>query len=168
MEKSEQKTIYLRNFVFGVEDSLVSTVGLLSGIAAVNTPRATILLTGAVLIFVEAFSMAAGSFLTEHSVEDYLREKSGVNRRSLRGSFAMFLSYFLSGFIPLLPYLIFETPLGFIVSIVASLFALFLLSLISAKMANVSPFRVAVRMLLVGGIAIVVGITVGKVLGATL
>ncbi len=168
MEKSEQKTIYLRNFVFGVEDSLVSTVGLLSGIAAVNTPRTTILLTGTVLIFVEAFSMAAGSFLTEHSVEDYLHEKSGVNRRSLRGGLAMFLSYFISGFIPLLPYLFFETPLGLVVSIIVSLFALFILSLISAKMANVKPFRVAVRMLLIGGVAIVVGITIGKLLWANL
>lgn len=168
MKKSLEKTIYLRNFVFGVEDSLVSTVGLLSGIAAVNTPRATIFLTGAVLIFVEAFSMAAGSFLTEHSVEDYLHEKSGINRRSLQGSLAMFFSYLLSGFIPLLPYLFFETMTGLFVSIVASLFALFILSLINAKMSDINPIRVAVRMILVGGVAIIAGITVGKLMGGNL
>jgi VIT1/CCC1 family predicted Fe2+/Mn2+ transporter len=52
------KTIYLRNFIFGVEDSLVSTVGLLSGVAVAGVASRTILLTGVVLIFVEAFSMA--------------------------------------------------------------------------------------------------------------
>ena len=54
---------YLRAFVFGVEDSLASTVGLLSGIAIAGAGRETILMTGIVLIFVEAFSMAIGDFL---------------------------------------------------------------------------------------------------------
>ena len=52
---------YFRNFIFGVEDSLVSTVGLLSGVAIAGVPSRTILLTGVVLILVEAFSMAAGA-----------------------------------------------------------------------------------------------------------
>ena len=61
---------YFRNFIFGVEDSLVSTVGLLSGIAIADVPGHTIFLTGVVLIFVEAFSMAAGTFLSEYSAEE--------------------------------------------------------------------------------------------------
>ena len=40
---------YLRSFIFGVEDSLVSTVGLLSGVAIANASRDTILLTGTVV-----------------------------------------------------------------------------------------------------------------------
>ena len=44
---------YLRAFVFGVEDSVASTVGLLSGIAIAGVARETILLTGAILILVE-------------------------------------------------------------------------------------------------------------------
>ena len=54
-----------------MEDSLVSTVGLLSGVAVANVPMTTILLTGLILIFVEAISMAAGSFLSEYSAEGY-------------------------------------------------------------------------------------------------
>ena len=67
MTKSVKKlktALYLRNFIFGVEDSLVSTVGLLSGVAVANVDQATIFLTGMVLIFVEAFSMGVGSFPT--------------------------------------------------------------------------------------------------------
>ena len=62
--------MFLRNTVFGVEDSLVSTVGLLSGIAATGSvSKSFILLTGIVYISVEAFSMAVGSFLSEEFVE---------------------------------------------------------------------------------------------------
>ena len=66
---SNSRVSYLRNFVFGVEDSLVSTVGLLSGIAIAGMNRESIFATGVVLIFVEAVSMAAGSFLAETSAE---------------------------------------------------------------------------------------------------
>src|SRR5262245_46938731 len=65
------KVAYFRNFVFGVEDSLVSTVGLLSGVAIAGLAREEIFLTGVILIFVEAVSMAAGSFLSESSAEEF-------------------------------------------------------------------------------------------------
>jgi len=71
MKHKNTLAVYVRNFVFGVEDSLVSTVGLLSGIASAGASTATIFLTGTVLIFVEAFSMAVGSYLSEESVEEY-------------------------------------------------------------------------------------------------
>jgi VIT1/CCC1 family predicted Fe2+/Mn2+ transporter len=111
-----ENVLYLRNFIFGVDDSLVSTVGLLSGVASAGVPKSTVFLTGMVLIFVEAFSMATGSFLSEHSAEE-LERRSGVTiAGALIASVIMFLSYFLSGFIPLFPYLIFEKAEAFWVS----------------------------------------------------
>src|SRR3989338_8370980 len=92
---------YFRNFVFGVEDSLVSTVGLLAGVAAAGAEQSTILLTGIVLIFVEAFSMAAGSYISEASAEDYTEGDGADSRVSFLSASIMFVSYFLSGFIPL-------------------------------------------------------------------
>src|SRR3989338_10789579 len=92
---------YARNFVFGVEDSLVSTVGLLSGIAIANVPRPTIFLTGVVLIFVEAFSMAVGSFLSEYSAEEYVHRNVVSIRGSVLDGIVMLFAYFVAGFIPL-------------------------------------------------------------------
>jgi len=64
---------YLRNFIFGVEDSLVSTVGLLAGVAAAAISQSAIVTTGLVLIVVEGFSMGVGSFLTEETTEEMER-----------------------------------------------------------------------------------------------
>lgn len=155
---------YLRNFIFGVEDSLVSTVGLLSGVAAAGTARSTILVTGVVLIFVEAFSMAVGSFLSESSVEEYETKQVMLSRRVVLGGLVMFVSYFVSGFVPLAPYLALTSSAAFWWSIGISLAALFVLGAVGARIAHVSVWRSAVRMAVVGGIAIAVGVTVGNLL----
>lgn len=153
---------YVRNFVFGVEDSLVSTVGLLSGIASGGVEQKTILLTGVVLIFVEGFSMGVGSFLSEESAEEYLHRREAPLRHTLLDAIIMFSSYFIAGFIPLAPYFFLSGGESFWVSIGLSLAALFMLGLTSGRLFRISIIKSGVRMLMIGGLAIAVGMVVGK------
>ncbi len=155
---------YFRNFVFGVEDSLVSTVGLLSGVAIAGVPKATILLTGLVLIFVEAFSMAAGSFLSESSVEGYEGGNVKPNKSNLMSGAIMFFSYLVSGFIPLSSYLFWHSGAALKFSIIFSVTALFVLGVACAKISRTSIVRNGVRMVVVGGTAIAVGLAAGSIL----
>ncbi|MBI2446446.1 MAG: VIT1/CCC1 transporter family protein [Parcubacteria group bacterium] len=156
---------YLRSFVFGVEDSLASTVGLLSGIAIAGVARETILLTGVILILVEAFSMAMGDFLSEYSSESYMRQAEVSSHRSFVAAFIMFFSYLLAGLIPLFPYFILVSELAVWFSISLSLLALFLLGVIGAKISNINATKSGFRMFLIGGAAIFVGVIVGTFLG---
>ena len=158
---------YFRNFIFGVEDSLVSTVGLLSGVAIAGVERETILLTGVVLIFVEAFSMAVGSFIAEHSADDYLRQREVPMGSALADGAIMFVSYFVSGFIPLSPYMFFDARSALWVSIALSVLALFVIGFIGARLSKTSLVRGGTRMMIIGGIAIAVGILVGKIVGTS-
>ncbi|MBI4457501.1 VIT1/CCC1 transporter family protein [Candidatus Uhrbacteria bacterium] len=57
----------IRELVFGVEDSLVSTLGVVVGVAAGTEDSRVVLLSGAVLVVVEALSMGAGSYLSSKS-----------------------------------------------------------------------------------------------------
>lgn len=155
--------VYFRNVIFGVEDGLVSTVGLLSGIAIAGVPGPTIFLTGVVLIFVEAFSMAAGSFLSEASVDEQERLRN-VPRRSATAGIVMFISYFAAGLIPLFPYLKFDVMTAFTTSIVLSIGVLFILGFWSGVRGR-SAWRDAWRMALVGGMAILVGVFAGAIAG---
>lgn len=150
----------LRNFIFGVEDSLVSTVGLLSGIAVGGIIRSEIILTGVILIFVEAFSMGVGSLLSEHSSEEYLHGRDIPIRMSVKGGFIMFISYFLAGFIPLSPYFFLEIDLALKISILFSLIALFVLGGINAKISKLGLLRHGLEMLIIGGIAVGIGVIV--------
>lgn len=160
MRRSPAEISYFRNFIFGVEDSLVSTVGLLSGVAAAGMSRDSILLTGVVLIFVEAISMAAGSFLSESSAEEYASQKN-ASPQSRFAAAVMFLSYFVSGFIPLAPYLLFVPTTALWISVVVSIGALVVLGVISARFTHTSGMKSVMRMATIGGLAILVGTVVG-------
>lgn len=155
--------LYFRNFIFGVEDSLVSTVGLLAGIAIGGVSRETIFLTGAVVILVEAFSMAAGSFLVESSMEEYTHKRD-KNERPVWGGVVMFFSYVIAGLIPLASYIIFvENMMALSMSAVTSLIALFILGLVGGSLSHVNIVRRGIRMMFVGGIAIGAGVVAGLV-----
>lgn len=164
MKKSKKRTeILVRNFVFGVEDSLVSTVGLLSGIAVGGVQRREIFLTGVVLIFVEAFSMGVGSFLSEETAEE-LVSKQTKKLPAIIGAIIMFVSYFLAGMIPLFPYVAFNLDSAFALSNLFSLVSLFILGAVSAIIYKRSVLKLGAKMFVMGGFAILVGIIVGKLL----
>lgn len=154
--------LYVRNVIFGVEDSLVSTVGLLAGIALGGVSQRAVILTGVVLIFVEAFSMGIGSLLSEHSVEEYEAGHEVSLRRGSKGAAAMLFSYLGAGLVPLLPYAFFSGNAAVGVSIIASLAALFMLGAMSGRFFKINIVRQGLEMLLLGGAAIAVGIVVGQ------
>lgn len=161
MDGREKQAVYARNVVFGVEDGLVSTVGLLSGIAAAGVPRTTIVLTGLILVIVEAFSMAVGSFLSEYSAEEYVARRAVSARTPEVGGLVMFLAYVSAGVIPLAPYLFFGATLALPISIVVTLVALFGLGLWSAHLVRLNLVRSGFRMLVAGGLAVAVGVLIG-------
>ena len=75
----------------------------------------------------------------------------------------MFLSYLLSGIIPLFPYLILATRPAFILSIGLALASLLILGMISGNLAGTKILRTGLRMLLIGGITVILGVVVGAV-----
>jgi len=157
----EAYRLYIKNFIFGVEDSLVSTVGLLSGVAAAGLPKKDIFVAGIVLIFVEAFSMGVGSYLSEDFAEDLASHKPR-NNSTFFASVIMLLSYFVAGFIPLAPYLFFPTSTAIYISISFSIFSLFLLGYLGGKKFNISPLKHGLKMMFIGGAAILIGTLIGS------
>lgn len=163
MFSKSRLALYTKNFVFGVEDSIVSTTGLLSGIAIAEIPKSTILLTGIILILVEAFSMGIGSFLSEDSVETLLNDKTNTKNSTI-GALIMFISYLLSGLIPLSPYIFLNRNNALLVSVFFALATLFILGIITSKAYNKKALPIAIKMLLIGGSATAIGVIVGKFL----
>lgn len=158
------RSVFTRNFIFGVEDSLVSTVGLLAGVAVADVERHTLILTGGVLIAVEALSMGVGSLLSEDFTERYVEQKNAEDMPSGGGALIMFASYIVAGFIPLSPYLLLPRASAMPASIAASCGALFLLGFLGARKFGARGYRSGLKMLLLGGGAILVGVLVGQFL----
>lgn len=158
----KSNALYLRSIIFGINDSLVSTVGLLAGISVAGVPRATIALTGIVYAFVEGFSMASGDYVSEESAEEYA-SKSGVSSRpSLISAIIMFFSFVVASLVPLVPYLLFSAGVALVVSVSASVLALFIVGVVSAHFAHLPSVWRGARMALLGGAAIIVGVVIGS------
>ena len=73
----------IRELVFGLEDGLVSTMGAVAGIAAGTQNGKVVVLSGAVLVAVEALSMAAGSYLSNKSHRQMLEAKIREEREEI-------------------------------------------------------------------------------------
>ncbi|MHB8622241.1 MAG: VIT1/CCC1 transporter family protein [Sulfuricaulis sp.] len=75
-EKRKQIAIKgrIREFVFGIQDGLISVVGLLAGMQAAGSSRFVVLMAGTAAICSGAFSMSAGAYLSakaEKEIFDY-------------------------------------------------------------------------------------------------
>lgn len=156
-------SLYLRTIVFGITDSLVSTVGLLAGLDVAGAPHQTLALTGIVYAFVEAFSMAVGNFLSEESAEEYESKADVADRPSIIAGAIMFITFVLAALIPLVPYLIFTTGVALAASVAVSILALFTVGVVSARLARLPLLRRGTRMALLGGAAIIMGVVIGLI-----
>lgn len=58
---------FIRHFIFGAEDGLISTLGFLSGITGANLSKLTIAIAGIAEVFAAALSMAIGTYLSTKS-----------------------------------------------------------------------------------------------------
>lgn len=162
MAKKMNQDIY-RSIIFGFEDALVSTTGVVVGISAGTQNVNIILLASFVTIIVEALSMGAGQFITEKSVCE-------LNSRSLfrktkdvafLSGIIMFIAYVLGGMIPVIPMIIFPFPISAICATIAALIGLFTLGYIKGKVAKIKPIRSGMEVLIIGGIATIAGLIVG-------
>src|SRR5262249_49957765 len=60
----------VREFVFGIQDGLMSTLGLLTGVQGATESTAVVIITGLTAMFSGAISMAAGSYLSSSAEKD--------------------------------------------------------------------------------------------------
>jgi vacuolar iron transporter family protein len=150
---------YLRSVIFGVEDSLVSTTGLIAGLSVGSAYKSVVVLGGIVAIFIEAVSMGAGEYLSDDAVKDLDKVKRASN--PLISGLLMFTSYLLAGFVPLVPILLLPLGSAIYLSVLLALTGLFLLGYSKGKILHTSPLRGALKIFIVGGLATGLGMAVG-------
>ena len=154
---------YFRSIMFGLQDGLVSTTGVVVGISAGVPDKAIIILVSFVAVSVEASSMAAGQYSSEKAVHQM--DKSGKHNDSLMmGAILMFFSYLGAGLIPIAPFLIFPPDTARVTSIVVALTGLFVIGYFKGKIVEHRALRSAVEMLIIGGLATAIGLVVGNFL----
>ena len=153
---------YFQSAMFGFNDALVSTTGVIAGVAAGTGQKEVVILAGTVTILVEALSMGAGQYLSSRSAHQL--EKTESFRRPLIGGIIMFIAYLLAGLVPLLSVIIFPITYAAYVAIAASLTCLIILGYVKGKIVGTSPLRSALEVFVIGGLATLIGLTAGTLL----
>jgi len=154
---------YFKSAIFGFEDGLVSTTGIVAGLSAGTRNPKLVLLAALVAMGVEAVSMGAGEFISERGIHAM---RGNHHRDSATTSgLIMSASFVVAGFIPLLPIMLLPFPGSVYVSLAAALVALFVLGTVKAKAVQAkSPLNSAVETLIIGGAATLIGFAVGLAL----
>ena len=99
----------MRNLSYGMLDSVISTTGVLAGLAYGGVDRWPILLTGILLVGVEATSMSFGAALSDEHFE--LTDTQQVSKeRKWKSALVMLLAYALTGAALLVPYALSASP----------------------------------------------------------
>jgi len=163
----------LREIIFGLEDGIVSTLGVIIGIAVGTNNRFVVLLSGLVIIFVESLSMAAGTYLSNKSqLQLHLSQKhvffwqrfghphSLV--KPLVDSLYMGIAYTSGGSLALISFL-FLSPLNAIFpAIFISLVSLFLIGAVKGHITKINLIQSGLEMMLVSALAALIGFVIGK------
>ena len=100
---------YLRSGLFGIQDGLVSTTGVVVGISTGVEDKAIIILASLVAVTVEASSMAAGQYSSEKAVHQMDKTKKHTDSLII-GASIMFFGYLLGGIVPIIPTVLFNQP----------------------------------------------------------
>ncbi len=154
---------YVRSALFGLEDSLVSTTGLVAGIAVGAENKSVVLLAGIIAITIEALSMGASEYLSDDAVQELDKIKRHRDSPKLSG-LIMFVSYFAAGLVPLLPVAYLSFPYSLILCICSALIGLFLLGYIKGRLLHTASVKGGMKMLIVGGLTTLAGVAIGFIL----
>jgi VIT1/CCC1 family predicted Fe2+/Mn2+ transporter len=115
----------VRNIVYGLTDSLISTTGALIGVTFAGFSNAHVVITGIVVILTGALSMGFGAFLSEETFMVATNE-SYILARAVVYAAAMFASYVAAGVVVMLPFVL-HAPHASAWSIALSIVGMFLI-----------------------------------------
>lgn len=148
---------FIRNLTYGLEDSLISTTGLLAGITFAGMPNQYVVIAGIILILVEALSMGFGSLVSEESFLITAKTKYTIGQVVFY-ALTMFISYVVAGAVVLAPYAL-NLENSYAVSIILAIGLLFVLIFAIQK-----DITKAILMTCIGAVILAITIVTGKFL----
>lgn len=160
----------IREIVLGYEDGSVSGLGVVTGVAAGTGSGFVVILTGTVVIVVEAFSMAAGTYLSSKSAGEVdqaaRRARPDGIWHYLRAALVMWVFNLLGGLVPLSAYLFFPVRQAFVPSIVITALLLFVVGAWKTRFTKQFWLKSGAEMMVISLLAAAIGYGIGKVVSA--
>jgi vacuolar iron transporter family protein len=163
----------IRAGVFGVQDGIVSTFGLIMGVAGAQISAEAVVIAGVAGVVSGALSMGAGEYVSVRTQRELLEAGEEVadyeNVDPFRAAFANAGLFVAGGLVPLTPFLLATGRTAVIASTLVSALVLYATGAVLTRLTRRSPWRSGLRMLVIGGgsglLAFLVGTALGSIVG---
>ncbi len=163
---------FIRDIVFGVHDALLTNIGIVTGFVAALQDTRLIILTVVIDVIISAFAMSFGTYLSRTSESDYLKGQladeehqniEDVLANPVLAAIVMWVTYVLTGMIPLLPFFFNLVPAEALRwAIMLSLLVFFGVGYFKGLATQTSPIKGGLQFLTFGSIAAVIGYVIGQ------
>lgn len=166
MKKGGKRKIFqsaIREIIFGLGDSFMSTLGAITGIAIGVGDQDIVILSGLVLISVEALAMGAGSYLSSKAANEASIKHNKTWYTPAMAGFVMAFFYIIGGLITLSPYIfIQDIQLAMLTSIAISATSLLAVGSWKASVVGGSKMKSALEMSIISLFAAGLGFAIGR------
>lgn len=158
-EKLHEKASLIRDVVTAGNDGVVTTFAVVAGSLGASLSPSIVLILGFANLFADGLSMATGAFLGVKSELEFEHQKLG--RKPFENGLTTFVSFVVSGLIPLFPYL-FKIDNAFIISGLLVCLTLMVIGVFRGIVTKKNMIRTIIENISIGGISAVVAYVVGK------
>ncbi len=162
---------WLRAGVLGANDGIVSTAGLVFGVAGATNDSVALFIAGVAGMVAGALSMAGGEYVsvsTQRDAENSIGVSADEQTNPWHAALASLVSFTVGALVPLLAMVL--TPVGtrLPVALAAVLLALLVTGYTSARLGSSPVVRPILRNLIVGTLAMGLTYAAGSLVGAHL
>lgn len=155
---------YMADIVYGANDGIITTFTLVSGVEGAKFPSVIVIVLGFVNLFADGISMGASSYLGFRT-DSAMKGISCGYLESFYHGLATFLAFILCGAVPLISFLIPKFyEYQFLISCIMTAVTLFLIGVLRIIIIGQGWLQGGLEMLLVGGVAAILGYTIGNFL----
>jgi len=167
---------YSSEFVHGSIDGLVTTFAVINGAIGAHLSLKSVIILGIVNVIADGFTIAAGKYLSAKAEADVLKKEGKVRNVSpFNSAIVIFISFALSGLIPLIPLFIRYYNEGnvkagditneyTVIMYIITALALYGIGYLRGKMTGDDPQTNAREVTLIGGGAALLALFVGRTL----
>lgn len=158
-EKLHEKASLIRDVVVAGNDGVVTTFAVVAGSLGASLSPSVVLILGFANLFADGLSMSTGAFLGVKSELEFEHQKLG--KKPFENGITTFISFVISGFIPLFPYL-FKIDNAFTISSILVCLTLLIIGVFRGIVTKKNVLSTVIENIIIGGVSAVVAFAVGS------
>lgn len=165
-KKVHERASLIRDSVFSASDGVITTFAVVAGSVGAGFSASVVIILGTANLLADGLSMASGTYLGVKSEIDFEKsegDKHLAGSSPIKQGVITFLSFFLAGIFPLIPYIV-KMPSPFYFSALIVIVSMFAIGSLRGVFTKKSKLKSGIETMIIGGAAAIVAYGAGYVI----